>query len=151
MGLLLLAGIILLGRVVRHEVLEGPDGNWRDPLWLEQLLPPLPAATAEPERPRRLSRPLDPNSAPAESLVLLPGVGPVIAGRLLAARRRGVHFARPEDLARVRGIGPVAVQRLAPHLVFADSAAAAAICTLRGAAGGAAAADSISSCNTSRR
>lgn len=62
--------------------------------------------------------PLDPNRAPADSLQLLPGVGPVMAGRIVAAREQGTVFRTPEDLLAIKGIGPATLARLAPFLRF---------------------------------
>lgn len=62
--------------------------------------------------------PLDPNRAPPDSLQLLPGVGPVMAGRIVAAREQGTVFRRPEDLLAIKGIGPATLARLAPFLRF---------------------------------
>ncbi len=52
------------------------------------------------------------SSAPAESLVLLPGVGPVLANRLVAARTEHGPFRSWGDVDRVRGIGPKTIERL---------------------------------------
>jgi len=40
-------------------------------------------------------------------LALLPGVGSVLARRIVEERRVRGHFESVEDLLRVRGIGPV--------------------------------------------
>jgi len=59
---------------------------------------------------------LDPNRAPAEELDRLPGVGRATADAIVLARTSGGAFHTAADLARVPGIGPVLVQRIAPHL-----------------------------------
>jgi competence protein ComEA len=51
---------------------------------------------------------VDLNTASARLLTTLPGVGPVTAGRIIAAR----PFHRLEDLLRVPGIGPARLERL---------------------------------------
>ena len=61
---------------------------------------------------------LDPNTATLDSLQLLPGVGPVLAGRIAAAREGGTIFRQPSDLLAVKGIGPASLARLAPFLRF---------------------------------
>jgi hypothetical protein len=125
-GLLLLATLILAGRAIRHQLMLGPDRRWREPGWLASQLPP--PATETPAPVRKLIGRLSINSCSEDSLTLLPGVGPVLASRLAAARAEGVHFARAEDLCRVRGIGSILSARLAVHLRFdpapADSGAA---------------------------
>lgn len=52
------------------------------------------------------------NTASAEELVLLPGIGPVLARAIVQDRRRRGRFTRVEDLERVPGIGPATVARL---------------------------------------
>jgi len=52
------------------------------------------------------------SSAPPESLDLLPGVGPVLATRLVTARREHGPFRSWDDVDRVRGIGPKTIERL---------------------------------------
>ncbi|MEX2541189.1 MAG: ComEA family DNA-binding protein [Trueperaceae bacterium] len=51
------------------------------------------------------------NSAVAAELELLPGVGPVTAGRIVAGR----PYSRLEDLLRVKGIGEKTLERLREH------------------------------------
>jgi hypothetical protein len=58
---------------------------------------------------------MNPNTAEADELECLPGVGPALAQRILEAR----PFADLEDMRRVRGLGKVVLGRLAPHLRFA--------------------------------
>ena len=52
------------------------------------------------------------STAPADSLELLPGVGPVLATRLLDARRSVGPFRTWDDVDRVRGFGPKTIKRL---------------------------------------
>lgn len=69
--------------------------------------------------------PLAINTCSADSLQLLPGVGPVLASRIDEARRAGTIFRGPDDLLAVRGIGPATAARLAPLVRFAAPAPAA--------------------------
>ncbi|MFQ5512425.1 MAG: ComEA family DNA-binding protein [Candidatus Krumholzibacteriia bacterium] len=52
------------------------------------------------------------SSAPVDSLVLLPGIGPVIAERLASARSGKRLFTQWEDLLIIKGIGPKKLHRL---------------------------------------
>lgn len=61
-----------------------------------------------------LEQPVDVNAADLEELQSLPGVGPAIARRIVAAR----PHRRPEDLVRVRGIGPTKLRRMRHRLAF---------------------------------
>jgi hypothetical protein len=112
-----MALLLWAGRGVRYYLLMGKDQRWRDPLLLDQLLPPLETTTRPP--PAVLDHPLDINRCPADSLLLLSGVGPVLAARIVAERTAGGPFADPQDLQRVKGIGPHLSRRLAPLLTFA--------------------------------
>jgi len=67
--------------------------------------------------------PLDVNSASSRALERLEGIGPELASRVVEERRKGGPFADAEDLAaRVRGIGVLTIERLAPKLTFRDTA-----------------------------
>lgn len=119
MGLLLCLALLGAGRLVRHHMLLGPEGQWRQELWLDDLLEhPADTAKKPPARPV-LTAPLPINRCSADSLDLLPGVGPVLAGRIAAAREAGLVFRAAGDLARVKGIGKVLTARLTPLVDFA--------------------------------
>ncbi len=62
---------------------------------------------------------VDPNTAPPGVLEALPRLGPVLVGRIVEAREHE-PFHSVEDLdARVKGIGPVTIEGLRPHLRIA--------------------------------
>ena len=77
----------------------------------EQILVPGPAAKttadAQPADPR-----LDLNTADAVQLEQLPGIGPVLAERILAWRTEHGRFSSVAELAEVSGIGPSLLARL---------------------------------------
>jgi competence protein ComEA len=54
---------------------------------------------------------VDLNTADAAALESLPGVGPVLAARIVAYRDSAGPFASPEDLLRVRGVGQATLER----------------------------------------
>jgi len=51
-------------------------------------------------------------AAPPDSLVLLPGIGPVLAARIADARTGKSPYTTWNDLLAVKGIGPKTVDRL---------------------------------------
>lgn len=51
------------------------------------------------------------NAAPAGEIEALPGVGPVLAARIIAARIARA-FGSADDLDRVQGVGPATIERL---------------------------------------
>lgn len=57
------------------------------------------------------------NSAPLESLILLPGIGEKTA-RLIIEMREKEKFSKPEDLLKVKGIGFKKIERLKPYILF---------------------------------
>lgn len=61
--------------------------------------------------------PININTAPSGELERLPGVGPVIAGRIIEERERS-PFKSAEDLGRVPGIGPKSIETVAPFIRF---------------------------------
>lgn len=64
------------------------------------------------------SGPLDVDRATAAELEALPGIGPALAGRIVAARSARGPFGSLVALDEVPGIGPALIKRLAPHVTF---------------------------------
>ena len=60
---------------------------------------------------------LDLNMAAEADLVLLPGIGPVMAKRIVEYRRTHGPFKRLDELRQIKGIGAKTYAKLAPLLV----------------------------------
>lgn len=58
---------------------------------------------------------LDPNTAPPDSLELLPGIGPVLADRIVRFREHTL-FETEIDITNVKGIGPKLYEQIKPYL-----------------------------------
>jgi competence protein ComEA len=56
------------------------------------------------------------NSAGSVELIEVPGIGPVLAGRILAFRRENGPFRSVDELIRVRGVGPRTLEKIRPYL-----------------------------------
>jgi competence protein ComEA len=69
-----------------------------------------------PARLKVLSVPVPLNTATAEELDTLPGIGPQTARAIVEFREQNGKFSQPEDLLRVPGIGPRKLAALLPHL-----------------------------------
>jgi competence ComEA-like helix-hairpin-helix protein len=67
-------------------------------------------------RPLDPNQPLDLNRADEVQLDRLPGVGPALAGRIVAHRADHGPFRSLESLGAVRGIGPATLARIRPYL-----------------------------------
>ncbi len=76
---------------------------------------PAPSPAAPTPAEQTLIR-VDPNTAGADELQVLPGIGPALAGRILADRAANGPYATPRDLLRVSGIGPATLRRIEPYL-----------------------------------
>ena len=60
--------------------------------------------------------PLDLNRASQADLMRLPGIGPVLARRILETRETVGRFGTVEDLGAVRGLGRAKLERLRPFV-----------------------------------
>jgi len=78
-----------------------------------------PTAVARAEASVRVATaPLDLNSATAEQLDELPGIGPALAERIVAYRAEHGSFAQIDQLNEVKGIGEKTLEKLRPHLTL---------------------------------
>ena len=68
-----------------------------------------------PSGPGGPATPVDVNRADEALLQTLPGVGPALARRIIEARAEA-PFRAPDDLLRVRGIGPATLERMRPRV-----------------------------------
>ena len=64
------------------------------------------------QSPAKMAVKVSLNTATAEQLEQLPGIGPARALAIVEDRRRNGHYGAIEDLARVRGIGAATISRL---------------------------------------
>ena len=79
------------------------------------------ASVARRYSPASAAARVDVNHAGAEELTGLPGVGPALAQRIIAARTAGGRFGDVADLiARVDGLGAQAAAALASRVAFGD-------------------------------
>jgi competence ComEA-like helix-hairpin-helix protein len=77
--------------------------------------------TAPAESVRAAASPrLDLNHADAAALDRLPGIGPVLADRIIAHRTQHGPFQEADDLQAVPGIGQALFKRLAPLVTVGD-------------------------------
>ncbi len=81
---------------------------------LEGILPFVTVGDVGPRPPPTL---LDLNTATADQLERLPGIGPVTAARIVVNREDKGAFKSPDDLQRVKGIGPKTVEKIRGQVV----------------------------------
>ncbi len=77
--------------------------------------PPVSPPSAQPLKSGQESK-VNINTASAEELDALPGVGPAIAQRIVDYRTENGPFATIEDIMNVKGIGPATFARLKDHI-----------------------------------
>jgi comEA protein len=63
------------------------------------------------------SKPIDINAATSEELQQLPGVGPVIAQRILDYRKKSGPFRNVDELMAVRGISDKRLAKIKPYVM----------------------------------
>jgi len=63
-------------------------------------------SAAKPTLTADLERPIDVNHASQEELQVIPGIGPVLAKRIVDYRHKNGYFRTVQDLVKVKGIGP---------------------------------------------
>ena len=85
--------------------------------WLRAFVLALPLALATvPLAASALTGVVNVNTANAEELSLLPGVGPARARAIIELRQQRGGFKRVEDLLEVKGIGEASLAKLKPYL-----------------------------------
>ena len=83
--------------------------------------PPASARTPKRQAPApEHAPPLDLNRATLADLTRLPGVGPVMARRIIEARDDLGRFGAVDDLLTVRGLGRAKLERLRPFVNLTD-------------------------------
>lgn len=82
---------------------------------LEATVTALPAPTAEPEREK-----IDINTAGAEELKTLPGIGEKRAADIIADREENGPYRFPEELTRVKGIGEETLAEVLDYITVGE-------------------------------
>jgi len=77
----------------------------------------LPAAAAAPQ-PAAGGEKININTASADDLASLPGIGPSYAQRIVEYREKNGPFHKVEDLLNVRGIGEKTFERIRDRLTL---------------------------------
>lgn len=65
---------------------------------------------------------IDLNVADVDDLVVLPGIGPNLAGMIVTFRRFAGDYTSVDDLAAVAGIGPRTIERIRPRVLVGATA-----------------------------
>ena len=74
----------------------------------------IPNDRPPPQGGRASSSLIDLNTATAQELELLPGIGPVMAGRIITYREANGPFTSLDDVENVPGIGPKTLESIRP-------------------------------------
>lgn len=98
----------IAARLERFDRTAAPAAPTVDELPLAQ-----PPRRAAPTKSAPLPQPVDVNRASEDELRALPGIGSVLASRIVEARERDGPFGSLDDLRRVRGLGRAKLDKLA--------------------------------------
>ena len=136
--LLAVAALAALGLAVAHvrraqpELVERLERFDRAPAIPDPVAPSSAAPVPPARRPARppgsraaageapSTEPIDLNRASAGDLMRLPGIGPVLATRIVESRDAHGPFASLEELRRVRGLHRSTLHRLRPLVTVAE-------------------------------
>lgn len=113
----LFAGITLgffLGRnLTRGDVIVSlPESMYTEPTQAST------AASVETTGAEEVSFPLDINQADSQALQALPGIGEVLAGRIIAYRDENGPFSSPDQLMNVEGIGEKRLEAILDYITI---------------------------------
>ena len=64
---------------------------------------------------------VDVNTATVAQLERLPGIGPILAQRIIEERQAGGLFRTPADLRRVKGLGRATMREIVPFLIMSKA------------------------------
>ena len=60
------------------------------------------------------------NKAPIDGLTLLPGIGQIIAERIINRRNLTGSFKSVDELLKVKGIGKIKLNKIRPYIIIGD-------------------------------
>jgi competence protein ComEA len=89
-------------------------------VWRDRQRSSSPVEIAHPQERYQFQVAL--NSATWVEWAQLDGIGETLARRIVADREQRGPFATPEDLLRVKGIGPKTLEKMRPHLLVDEPA-----------------------------
>lgn len=91
---------------------DPPEGAAKESAENNEALPSPPKSAAKDPAVKRLN----PNIATNEELQTLPGIGPVLADRIIEYRETVGKFQTIDDLLAVKGIGEKTLAKIRPYL-----------------------------------
>ena len=111
---LFLVGAFMLGSGLQLLRIDGDDAALVDPASTDSLFSERSSADAG----GSMTSPVNVNSASKAELVALPGIGDVIAERIIMTREEKGPFGSPEDLLSVKGITKKKLEHLKPFITL---------------------------------
>jgi competence ComEA-like helix-hairpin-helix protein len=106
-------------RIQPLPALKAAGPEWREIAVTEVTEPGVPKTAGTAKRKPGGTVSINVNTAPADSLTRVPGIGPVTAGRIITYRNLNGPFQAAESLMQVKGIGPKTYERIKPY-IFID-------------------------------
>jgi competence protein ComEA len=94
--------------------------RWFLPILFVGLLFPAAVLAGKKKPP---AQPININTANSEELQLVPGIGPVTAGKILQMRKSYGSFKSVDDLLAIRGLGPKRLDKMRKYLTVGKAGA----------------------------
>ena len=117
--ILFLSGTLVVGAGIRLYQEASPPQRRFDYRSIDSSFAAFKERLATDTLHRKTGRPvksLDINTASKEDLITLPGIGPVLADRILEYRENGGGFESVEELQKVKGISGKKFEKLKPYV-----------------------------------
>jgi len=83
---------------------------------------PISGKEKEAKKSRPDNHSIDINHADSLALISLPGIGPIIAGKIIDYRNDHGPFPDPNSLKKVKGIGDKKLKQILPYLTLTNTA-----------------------------
>ena len=99
--LLVIGALLLAGALIRLLPVKYPSDFSRNPVTISQA-----------------PQPVDINKASRKELMSIPGIGQVIAERIIRYRNEAGPFHHAEELLNIRGIGPKSLAAIREYITF---------------------------------
>lgn len=94
----------------------------QQPIRMESLTPTVSTTVPDTTAAPRIEFPIDLNSATMEELMALPGIGEVLALRILKYREKNGPFTSVDDLSNVSGLGQKRLEELKDYIALGGNA-----------------------------
>ena len=109
---------LLLGTLLFVAFTAGVFWGRLSPLQGDTIAPQRQTVSNAPQEQEAESGKININTATEQDLMLLPGIGPALAQRIIEYRETKGIFEAPEDLMLIKGIGTATYEKLSQYITI---------------------------------